>query len=272
MEAFWARIIEPSGQPGLNYWEYFAERLAQLSNIFNSSVILDLGTYDGNVLIKAMKKMKTFGYGVGADNYFGGFKDGVADVLAQGLDEYVAFVQTDASALGFLPETFQTVLANFIGWDDCFDFERMEFINSDLMMAEIMRVLRPGGQVGIGSWVEQSDIDWIMSAFKKYLPGHGNNITCYSKENPEGQKVILQNSGFEDIQVYVETRNFVLPGAEIWWQQMRQAAGEYFKQVSDPDILESFKEQVLIDLEQFHYPEGIRFSKTVSFAFGSKPV
>ena len=44
MEPFWARIIEPSGRPGLNYWEYFAERLAQLANVLNNSIIMDLGT------------------------------------------------------------------------------------------------------------------------------------------------------------------------------------------------------------------------------------
>jgi len=272
LEEFWARFIEPSGQPGLNYWEYYAERLAQLSNIINGSTVLDLGTYDGNVLIKAMKKMKTFGYGIGADICYGGFKDGVADVMQQELDEYIAFVQTDANSLGFLPEIFHTVLANFVGWDDCFDFERMEFTSSDMMMSEIMRVLRPGGQVGIGSWLEQSDIDWIIGAFKKYLPGYEKSITCYSKENPEGQKVILQNSGFEDIRVYVETTNFALPDVEIWWRQMKQAADGYFQQISDPKTLESFKEQVFVDLQQFQYPEGIRFSKTVSFAFGTKPV
>lgn len=271
MEEFWARFIEPSGQPSLNYWEYFAERLAQLSNILNSSTVLDLGTYDGNVLIKAMKKMKTLGYGIGADIYYGGFKDGVIDVMQQELEGYIAFVQTDANALGFHPEIFHIVLANFVGWDDCYDFERMEFICSDMMMSEIMRVLRPGGQVGIGSWLEQSDIDWIIGAFKKYLPEYDKNIICYAKENPEGQKVILQSGGFKDIRVYEETMNFVSPDAETWWRQMRQAASEYFRQISDPNTLESFKEQVFIDLQEFQCPYGIRFSKTVSFAFGTKP-
>ena len=270
MEDFWARVIEPSGQPGLNYWEYFAERLAQLSNILNSSTILDIGTYDGNVLIKAMKKMELYGFGIGADIYYGGFKDGVADAKVQELEEYIAFVQMDANALGFLPETFQTVLANFVGWDDCFNFERMEFISADSMMSEIRRVLKPGGQVGIGSWVKQSDIDWIIDAFKKYLPEYDTKINCYAKENPEGQKIILQNSGFEDIRVHVETTNFVLHDAEIWWRQMRQAASEYFRQITNPDTMKNFKEQVLIDLQDSQSPEGIRFSKTVSFAFGTK--
>lgn len=272
MEEFWAQFIEPSGQPGLNYWEYFAERLTQLSKIIKSSIILDIGTYDGNVLIKAMNKMETYGYGIGADIYYHGFQDGIADVMGQELGKYIAFVQTDANALGFDSEKFQTVLANFVGWDDYFDFEHLEFISSDTMMSEIMRVLKPGGQVGIGSWVEQSDIDWIISAFNKYLPEHVENITCYSKENPEGQKIILQSGGFKEMHVHVETIDFVSPDVETWWWQMRQAARECYQQISDPKILESFKEQIFVDLQDLQYPEGIRFSKTVSFAFGTKPV
>jgi ubiquinone/menaquinone biosynthesis C-methylase UbiE len=271
VEEFWARVIKPSGQLGLNYWEYFAERLAQLANIANSSTVLDLGTCDGNVLIKAMKKMSPQGYGIGADIYYGGFKDGVAEAMRQGLEESIAFVQTDANALGFLSETFHTVLANFVGWDDCFDFERMEFIGPDKMTSEIMRVLRPGGQVGIGSWVEQSDIDWIVGAFKKYLPACEKDIIGYGKENPQGFKVILQSGGFENIQVYEETTNFVSPDAETWWRQMKQATNKFFRQISDPSVLESLKEQVFVDLQEFQYPEGIRFKKTVFFAFGTKP-
>ena len=276
MEEFWARFVEPSGQPGPNYWDYFAERLAHLANIPRGATVLDLGTYDGNVLFKAMKKIRAQGYGVGIDIDCDGFHDGVAEAMQRGREENVAFVQMDANTLGFLPETFHSVLANFVGWDHCFDFDRMEFISSDRMMSEIMRVLKPGGQVGIGSWVEQRDIDWVAEAFRKYLPEYekttGKSVSSYSKENPEGYKVILRNSGFENINVHVETISFASPDAETWWQQMKQAAREYFEQVSDPITLESFKEQVFVDLQQFQYPEGIRSSKTVSFACGTKPI
>lgn len=270
MEEFWARFVEPSGQPGPNYWEYFAERLVHNTTIPKGATILDLGTYDGNVFFKAMKKMKARCYGVGADIYYVGFQEGVAEAMQRGWEKNIAFVQTDVNTLGFLSETFHAVMSNFLGWDDYYDFERMEFISSNKLMCEIMRVLKLGGQVGIGSWVEQSDIDWIIEAFKKYLPEYENNISCYAKENPEGQKIILQNEGFEDIRVYVETTNFVSPDSEIWWRQMKQAANGYFKQISDPNILESFKEQVFVDLQEYQFPKGIRFSKTVSFAFGTK--
>jgi ubiquinone/menaquinone biosynthesis C-methylase UbiE len=272
LEDYWARSIEPTGQPGPNYWEYFAERLAQLAKIPESATVLDLGTYDGNVLFRAMEKTKSLGYGVGADIHDGGFHDGVSEALRRQWEDNIAFVQTDANALGFLPDTFHSVLANFIGWDDCFDFERMEFIGSDRMISEIARVLRPGGQVGIGAWVEQSDIDWIVEAFKKYLPECETDTSCYAGENPEGQKVILQSGGFGNIRVHEETTDFVSPDAETWWQQMKQAASGLFKQVSDPARLERMRERIFVDLKQFQYPEGIRFSKTVSFAFGTKPI
>ena len=271
MEDFWARILEPSGQLGPNYWEYFAGCLAKLAALRSDQVILDLGTYDGNVLFKALLRMKRQGYGVGADIYFGGFQDGVAEALRRGWEDRVAFVQTDANALGFGSECFDSVLANFIGWDDVFDFERMEFICPDTMMAEIYRVLQPGGQVGFGGWVEQRDLDWIIHEFETHLPAYEEKFTCYCRENPEGQQIVLESAGFEDIRVHVETVDFWSPDAEMWWRQIKRSVQAYFRQIEAPATLESFKEQVFHDLQAFMSPEGVRFSKTVSFAFGTKP-
>jgi len=74
LEDFWARYIEPSGQPGPDYWNYFAQRLADLATIPEGAAVLDIGTYDGNVLFKAMKKAGARGCGVGIDIYGGGLK------------------------------------------------------------------------------------------------------------------------------------------------------------------------------------------------------
>jgi hypothetical protein len=136
-------------------------------------------------------------------------------------------------------------------------------------------VLKPGGQVGVGGWVEQGDIDWIAAAFRKYLPeyvkGFGNRVVSYGKENSEGYRLILRNAGFENIRLHVETTTFVSPDAETWWRQMQQAARDYFEQVPGPVELERFKEKVFADLEAFRFPDGIHFDKIVSFALGVKP-
>lgn len=270
MQDFWARYIEPSGQPGPNYWNYFAERLADLAAIPKGAAVLDIGTDDGNVLFKAMKKAGARGWGVGIDIDGDGLKDGIATAIECGLKN-VAFAQMDAACLGFRSETYDSVLANFVGWDDCFDFDRMEFIAPDSKMAEIMRVLKPGGQVGIGFWIEHCDIEWIAEAFKRYLPqcekATGKRMLSYAKESPKGYEAILRHSGFHNISIHVETTTFVSPNAATWWRQMKQAAREYFEEMPE---LEQFKEQVLADLKPFQSPQGIRFDKTVGYAFGAK--
>ena len=54
MEDCWARGVNPSGKHGLNYWEYFAERPEQFSMISDAARVLDIGTFDGNILINAV--------------------------------------------------------------------------------------------------------------------------------------------------------------------------------------------------------------------------
>jgi len=95
-------------------------------------------------------------------------------------------------------------------------------------------------------------------------------MLSYGKENPKGYETILQNSGFHNIRVHVETTTFVSPDEATWWRQMKQAAREYFEKMPDLAKLEWFKEQIFADLQQFRSPIGIQFDKTVSYAFGIK--
>jgi ubiquinone/menaquinone biosynthesis C-methylase UbiE len=271
LEDFWARYLEPSGQLGPNYWDYFAERLAHLAAIPTGATILDIGTCDGNVLFKAMRRIEAQGYGIGIDIACDDFYVGVTEAMQRGWKENVAFVQMDANTLGFPPETFHTVLANFVGWDDCFDFDRMESIAADRKLAEILRVLKPGGQVGIGFWIDQIDVNWIVETFKKYLPTRkkviGDRMIAYGRENPKGYETILRSGGFHNISVQVETSTFVSSNMADWWRQMKITASDYFKKMPE---LERLRGQVLADLEQFQSPKGIHFDKTVGYAFGTR--
>lgn len=275
MEPTWAHLIEPSGEPGLDYWRYFADRLVQLVDIPHSATILDLGTCDGNVLFKAMKKSESGGFGLGIDIDGDDFHKGMDKAAGLGLEDPCAFIQMDGARMGFPSGSFHCVLANFVGWDEIFDFERMQFIRSDRMTSEIMRVLRPGGQVGIGSWVSQDDIDWFVKAFNDFFlerkESEERPIHCYAKENSEGYKIILERAGFEYIKEHVEAVDFFVPDADTWWRQMQFAARECFNRIADSVELANFNEYIIAGLQQFRFPEGIRFSKTVSFSFGSKP-
>jgi ubiquinone/menaquinone biosynthesis C-methylase UbiE len=270
MEDFWARHIGPSGQPGPDYWNYFAKRLADLATIPEGAAVLDVGTCDGNVLFKAMKKVGARGCGIGIDIDGSGLKEGIAGALERRLGN-VAFAQMDAAFVGFPSGSFDSVVANFVGWDYCFDFDRMQFVAPDSRMAEIKRVLKPGGQVGIGFWIEQRDIDWMVEAFKRYLPkaeeAIGERMLSYGKESPQGYEAILHSSGFHQVKIHVETTTFVSPDTSTWWRQMQQAVSDYFEKLPE---LEQLKEQILADLAPFQSAEGIQFDKTVAYAFGTR--
>ncbi|MGD8457685.1 MAG: class I SAM-dependent methyltransferase [Anaerolineales bacterium] len=274
MTEIWAKHIGPSGQPGIDYWHYFAQRLVDLAAIPQDSLILDIGTCDGNVLFKAMDEASPLSLGVGIDIDDYGFVDGIAEASKRGIIK-AGFAQMDAAHLGFPSETFDCVLANFVGWDDYFDFNLMEYIQPDTRTPEIMRILKPGGQLGIGYWVKQDDIDWMIGAFNRHLPEPGDqtwdSLSAYGKENPEGYKIILGDSGFQNIHSHVETTPFVLPGAESWWEQMKHATSDHFRLVTDPQIIEPFKVKVLSDLQESRPDGEILFHKTVAFTFGTKP-
>jgi SAM-dependent methyltransferase len=273
MTDLWARTIEPSGQPGPDYWNYFARRLVEFADIPKSAVILDIGTDNGNVLFKAMEKTGVSGLGVGMDIDLRGLQVGLVGLRNRGYSN-MYFAQMDADFLAFPPKSFDVVLANFVGWDHCYDFRRMEFTALDRRIPEIKRVLKPGGKVGVGFWTEQCDIDWIADAFKSHIPEYFEStrgeISSYSKENVEGYRAIFQCGGFDEALVHLVTSAFVLPDEEAWWRQMKHAAREYFDAVPDPDKLERFKAKVFEELQQFRSDEGVCFDKTVAFIFSEK--
>ncbi len=279
MQDCWARHVERSGRIGNDYWHYFGQRLADLAAIPPGSTMLDVGTCDGNVLFKAMQRAVPRGYGVGIDSSSAGLKDGVEESNRHGYCD-TAFTQMDAAHLGFPAKTFDNVLVNLVGWDPIFDFHEMKFIAPDHWTAEIMRVLKRGGQVGIGGWTDQSDIEWIVAAIRRHLPervaeldreAQGRTL-AYGKTNREGVEIVLGEGGFRDLQLHLETADFASPDEETWWRQMTKAARTYFKQVpeDDDDTMNWLKERVFADLQGIKSGGVIRFSKTVLFALGTK--
>jgi ubiquinone/menaquinone biosynthesis C-methylase UbiE len=157
----------------------------------------------------------------------------------------------------------------------------VEYTGPDTRLAELTRVLRDGGRVGISSWERQEDLDWLGEQFRKYFPAYvadqekemGSVIRVYSKENAKGLERILRKGSFQDIDIITETAEFVSADEEEWWWQVWGAGWwEHIDRVArtDADKLKQFKEQVFENLGQHKQNDGIHFSKTVLFAFGKR--
>jgi ubiquinone/menaquinone biosynthesis C-methylase UbiE len=278
MRVIYSRLAKALSPNNPNYWEYFGARLADLAAIPKGATVLDVGTGSGSVLLPAAECAGEYGRGIGIDIDSGRFKHILSEIHRRGLKN-ISLAQMDAANLGFMNGLFDRVLCGFVGWCYCFDFVRQEFTSPDTRLAEISRVLRAGGWVGISSWAKQGDLDWLGEQFRKYLPAYVADqemesvITVYSKENAKGLERILRVGGFQDIEIATETAEFVSTDEEEWWWQVWGAGWqEHIDRVArtDANKLKQFKEQVFENLQQHKHNDGVHFFKTVLFAFGTK--
>jgi ubiquinone/menaquinone biosynthesis C-methylase UbiE len=256
------------------YWDYFGNRLVELSGVGTGTRVLDVGTGGGAVLIPTAKMVGPRGRVIGVDVWFPCVRATAAAIQKQGLDHAQA-IHMDAECLSFQTGCFDGVLSGFVGWDDVFDFDRGQFISQDRKMAEIFRVLREGGRVGISSWAMQEDNEWMAGLVNRYLSaGEGGRIPpCYSKETAAGLTTILRQAGFSDVRVLTEQEDFVFHDEAEWLEVMRQYGWDrYLDQIKTlpGDRVRRFESDAFETLQRHKQADGIHYTRTVLFALGRK--
>jgi len=187
---------------------------------------------------------------------------------------------TDARNIGFQEKSFDIALTGFMGWYDCFDFERNAFTQPDTKAPEIHRVLRDGGRLVCCSWEAQEDLAWMEESMLKYDPEIledaeylENRPIGMAYEKPAGYEIIFPAAGFRDIEVSRETVECVSIDEEEWWQQMQSVGWKsLLNKIRDKSAsrLQEIKEAIFTDIQSFKQPDGIHFTKRVFFVSGVK--
>ena len=186
----------------------------------------------------------------------------------------------DACRLGFRPGSFDIALSGFMGWYDCFDFARGQFIQPDTKTKGIWRALQDGGRLAICSWDKQEDLSWMEAAFIRHMPAILDDREYVEQrpigmanETPQGYQIILPAAGFRDIEISRETVECVSTDEEEWWRQMRRVGWDsFFNKVAgdSADKLQRVKDAILQDLQPYKQPDGIHFTKAAFFVCGVK--
>jgi len=278
MPVVYSKLARDKSPDRPDEWQYFGSRLVELVGVPAGNTVLDVGTGPGSVLLPAAKMTGDQGQAIGIDIDFDWFRFITPKIQDQNLNS-VSFAHMDVGQLGFEEDTFDRVFCGNLGWDYCFDFWQMEFTGPDIRMAEIARVLKPGGRLGISSWAGREDIDWFGAHFKMYFPEftaewedkEGKLFRVY-RENTEAYRMILEEGGFQDIDVILDTEVFVSKDEEEWWGQVWGSFWwQYIDPVekSNPEKMNRFKEIIFDELDQFKYYDGIRMNKTAVFALGT---
>jgi ubiquinone/menaquinone biosynthesis C-methylase UbiE len=186
----------------------------------------------------------------------------------------------NATNLCFSTGSFDIALCGFMGWSDCFDFVGFKYIQPDSKAQEIQRVLREGGKFLCCAWEAQEDLVWMEAAMLRYYPALLQDGE-YQQQRPigaayekaQGYEIILRTAGFQDIEIYRETAEFVSTDEEEFWRAMQNVGWEpFFEKINKfgAEKLQRIKDAIFKDLQFFKQSDGIHFTKTALYASGVK--
>lgn len=180
------------------------EKLAELCHIDKDKKVLVVGCGTGFSACYIAKKFGCFVVGVDIAEI--SINKAKERAEKENLGDKVEFRIGDAYNLPFEPNTFDVVITEFVS----------QFLDKDKAFKEFVRVLKPGGYVGINELFKDKDIppkiaEEIMNAEQIF-----NDLTQlpFKIYTPEDWKQWLEKAGLIDVQIY-EFKNYTSVKAKI---------------------------------------------------------
>ena len=132
------------------------EELCEALDLRAGKRVLDVAAGNGNVSLAAARRWCE----VTSTDYVPALlKRGKARADANGLK--ISFQEADAEALPFAAESFDAVVSTY---------GVMFTPDQDKAAAEMLRVCKPGGKIGLANWTPQSFIGQVFKILGQYLP------------------------------------------------------------------------------------------------------
>lgn len=267
-----SRAVTEHDKLGHGLHEKTDRRLAQLLDPPPGAICLDIATATGTLAVALADRM-------------GGQGEVVAIDLADGMLDYaerkararklknIKFKQMNAQLLNFEDNTFDVVGCSLV----IFYFPDIEGA-----LKEMLRVLKPGGVVGLTSADPETAFLPLSEPYMAHLrksaqelnidqPEYSETATLTRRE--EGLRKLLREAGFERIEVHEEDIPVRFTTAEDWWSYGRGSTwGDLMLDHMPQDKRDEFKRTHLEEIKRHFAQEGGVKTKTpVIFAIARKP-
>ena len=132
------------------------ETLCEALDLRSGSRVLDVAAGNGNATLAAARRWCD----VTSTDYVGALlESGRARAQAEG--HTIRFQEADAEQLPFADASFDVVMSTF---------GVMFTPNQDRAAAEMARVCKPGGRIGLANWTPESFIGQLFKTIGKYIP------------------------------------------------------------------------------------------------------
>jgi ubiquinone/menaquinone biosynthesis C-methylase UbiE len=204
----WEEVAAAYAADPLGLFEKCARRLLDLLQPPSGTVLLDIGTGGGAVAWQASSWVGSEGRVVGSDIAMSMLRYAKRARAAPG-SGVDGFCQMDAERLGFADGSFDVVVCAF---------SLFQFPDMGRALAEMARVTRPGGQVGLSNWAPGyfTPIAGMQRAlFHEFglRPILANPIAF----KPDELRAMLESAGFSRVQLQIDQVDRCFAGAQAVW-------------------------------------------------------
>ena len=186
------------------------EDLCEALDLRSGSRVLDVAAGNGNATLAAARRWCE----VTSTDYVGSLLEaGKARAQAEGLE--VRFQEADAENLPFDDASFDAVLSTF---------GVMFTPDQEKAAAELARVCRPGGKIGLANWTPESFIGQLFRTIGKYLPP-APGVQSPALWGTQARLETLFGRAAKEIRVVSRQFNFRYHSAAHWLEVFRTYYG-----------------------------------------------
>ena len=197
-----------------NTLQIVGESLAEAADIRAGERVLDVAAGNGNATLAAARR---FANVTSTDYVPALLEKGRTRANAEGYD--VTFEVADAENLPFANEAFDVVLSTF---------GAMFTPAHDRTAREMLRVVRPGGRIGLANWTPEGYIGQLFKVIGAYLPPPAG-LESPALWGTEPHIVELFRNDAKDIRCERRMFNFRYRSASHWLQVFRDYYGPTHK-------------------------------------------
>ncbi len=271
-QGIFSRSAASYGQVGPAYFQHFGRRLVVFAQIPPGARVLDVACGRGAVLFPVAEAVGPSGKVIGVDLSAAMVTETAREIAARAVPN-ASVMQMDAEHLRFPDACFDFVLCGFA----IFFFPQL-----NQALAEMRRVLVPGGQVAVSTWGKYDDKrwDWHGKLIENYLPPEPEETEETQPGldfgTPAGVEAILAAGGFRPRRTEIQAEDIAYHSEEEWWFASWSHGGrqalEDIERRAGPSGLERYKAEAFEHLQTFKTPDGFPERLEVVFVIGEKEI
>jgi ubiquinone/menaquinone biosynthesis C-methylase UbiE len=253
------RVVEVFGQSATTYDEEGASLfppaarwLVAATGVHNGDRVLDVATGTGQVLFVSARVVGAEGRVIWiglTDEMLAYARVGIA---TEGIINAEVRVM-DAERLELPEASFDTVLCSF---------GLMFFPEPDRALAEIQRVLRPGGAFGATTFAANLPMAWQRDLLRS-LGVPRNEIVTEPFSSTDRIRTAFVAAGFDEIQVTQSDAPAIYPDEEAWWRAQWHGGRRAVMDAMDDTMLARYKATAFERLRDLRASDEIRIPRPI---------